>query len=148
MVVLGKAVRNAVISGRHEITKPMRKIQSIGQDIERWEVNEVQIPGTKIELSEAIFRHPRREHILWWEDGRGALANSPTAYIRGTSAWGKLGVAVTQMRKRPVTLYTGESWDNNVAVILPYDPAHLPAICLFCQSSAFIMLQSDGLTGK
>ena len=50
MVALGKAVKNAVISGRREITKPMRKTQSIGQDIERWEVSEVQIPGTKIAL--------------------------------------------------------------------------------------------------
>ena len=50
MVALGKAARNAVISGRREITKPMRKTPSIGQDIEGWDVNEVQIPGTKIEL--------------------------------------------------------------------------------------------------
>ncbi len=50
MVALGKAVRSAVISGRREITKPMRKTQSIGQDIEWWDVSEVQIPGTKIEL--------------------------------------------------------------------------------------------------
>jgi hypothetical protein len=49
MVARGKAVRNAVISGRRAITEPMRKIQSIGQDIEEWNVvNEVQIPGTKI----------------------------------------------------------------------------------------------------
>ena len=50
MVARGKAVRNAVISGRRAITKPMRKTRSIGQDIEGWEVNEVQIPDTKIEL--------------------------------------------------------------------------------------------------
>ena len=50
MVDLGKAVRNAVSSGHREIIKPMRKIQSIGRDIEGWDVNEVQIPGTKIEL--------------------------------------------------------------------------------------------------
>jgi hypothetical protein len=30
----GKAVRNAVSSGCHEITKPMPKTQSIGRDIE------------------------------------------------------------------------------------------------------------------
>ena len=50
MVGLGKVVRNAVISGRHAITKPMRRTPSIGQNIEGWDVNEVQIPGTKIEL--------------------------------------------------------------------------------------------------
>ena len=50
MVARGKAVSNAVISGRHESTKSMRKTLSIGQDIEGCEVNKVQIPGTKIEL--------------------------------------------------------------------------------------------------
>ena len=48
MAALGKAVRSAVSSGRHEMTKGMRKTRSIGQDIEWWwKVNEVQIPGTK-----------------------------------------------------------------------------------------------------
>ena len=48
MAARGKAVRSAVSSGRHEMTKGMRKTRSIGQDIERWwKVNEVQIPGTK-----------------------------------------------------------------------------------------------------
>ncbi len=51
MVVRGKAARNAVISGRREMTKPMRKTLSIGQDIEGWNaVHEAQISGTKIEL--------------------------------------------------------------------------------------------------
>jgi hypothetical protein len=34
MVARGKAVRNAAISGRREITKPMRKTPSTGRDIE------------------------------------------------------------------------------------------------------------------
>jgi hypothetical protein len=50
MVAPGKAVRSVVISGRPEMTKPMRKTPSIGQDIEGGDVSEVQIPGTKIEL--------------------------------------------------------------------------------------------------
>jgi hypothetical protein len=50
MVARGKAVKSAVISGHRESTKPMRKTRSIGRDIEGWEVNEVHIPGTKIEL--------------------------------------------------------------------------------------------------
>lgn len=54
-MVLGKAVRNAGISGRHVMTKRMRKIPSIGQNIERWERDEVHIPGTKIALERAIL---------------------------------------------------------------------------------------------
>src|SRR6266446_6396076 len=48
MAARGKAVRSAVSSGRHAITKGMRKTRLIGQNIEQWwQVNEVQIPGTK-----------------------------------------------------------------------------------------------------
>jgi hypothetical protein len=48
MAARGKAVSSAGRSGRHEITKGMRKTQSTGQDIERWwKVHEVQLPGTK-----------------------------------------------------------------------------------------------------
>jgi hypothetical protein len=46
---LGKRVRNAVSSGRRKSTKPMRNIRSMYRDIERRDVNEGQIPGTKIE---------------------------------------------------------------------------------------------------
>ena len=56
MAARGKAVSSAVSSGRHEITKGMRKIRSIGQDIEWWwKVNAVQIPGTKIALYRAFL---------------------------------------------------------------------------------------------
>jgi hypothetical protein len=56
MAVLGRAVRCAVSSGHHEITKGMRKTPSIGPDIERWwKVTEVQIPGTKNALYRAFL---------------------------------------------------------------------------------------------
>jgi len=56
MAALGRAVRSAVRSGRHEITKGMRKTPSIGPDIERWwKVTEVQIPGTKNALYRAFL---------------------------------------------------------------------------------------------
>ena len=37
----------------------------------------------------------------------------------------------------PVTLYSGELYDNNTAVIVPHDPDHLPAIWAFCSSPEF-----------
>ena len=78
-----------------------------------------------------------REHVVWWEDGRGTLSRDPGAYIRGERAWGKLGVAVSQMGDLPVTLYTGQLFDNNTAVILPKDEKDLPAIWTFCSSPEF-----------
>ena len=47
MGVRGNGVSNAGISGRHKITKSMRRTQSIGHGIEGWEGNEAQIPDTK-----------------------------------------------------------------------------------------------------
>jgi hypothetical protein len=41
------------------------------------------------------------------------------------------------MTSLPCTLYTGELFDNNTAVILPKDPAHLPAIWAYCSSPEF-----------
>lgn len=78
-----------------------------------------------------------REHVLFWEDGLGELGRSPSARIQGLSAWGKRGVAISQMCGLPVTRYTGEAWDNNTAVILPLHPRHLPAIWTFCSSLDF-----------
>jgi len=64
MAALGKAVRSAVSSGRHGITKGMRKTRSIGQDIEWWwKVNEVQISGTKNALYRAFLDSLRQNDL-------------------------------------------------------------------------------------
>ena len=56
MAARGKAVSSAVSSGRHEITKGMRKTRSIGQDIEWWwKVSAVHIPDTKNALYRAFL---------------------------------------------------------------------------------------------
>jgi hypothetical protein len=81
--------------------------------------------------------HGGREHILLWQHGRGDLATSSQARIQGLSSLGKMGVAVAQMRHLPCTLYSGDLFDNNTAVLVPVDPAHLPAIWAFCQSPEF-----------
>jgi len=64
MGVLGKAVSNAGISGRPETTKSMRKTPSIGQDIEGWEVHEVQIPGTQIEPQRPFLDTLEQEDVF------------------------------------------------------------------------------------
>ena len=56
---------------------------------------------------------------------------------RGRQAWGKQGIAVSSMGTFPVSLYSGDLFDNNLAVILPKDPNHLPAIWAFCSSPEF-----------
>lgn len=78
-----------------------------------------------------------REHVVFWGEGIGSLRDDPGATIRGRAAWGKRGVAVSQMGNLPVSIYTGEHFDNNTAVILPNDPEDLPAIWAYCSSAEY-----------
>ena len=41
------------------------------------------------------------------------------------------------MRHTPCTIYNGDLFDNNAALVFPHDPAHLPAIWCFCKSPEF-----------
>ena len=87
-----------------------------------------------------------REHILWWEGGRGRLHEFVSeqlgewgvgAWIRGVGLDDKRGIAISQMGSLPATIYTGELFDNNTAVILPKDPSDLSAIWAYCSSEEF-----------
>ncbi len=79
-----------------------------------------------------------REFVLLWENGSGELSRSSAARIQGLAGWGKHGVVVRQMGTLPATLYSGTSFDNNVAAIIPKNPDHLPAIWCYCSSAEFI----------
>ncbi len=79
-----------------------------------------------------------KEHILFWEDGYGKITEvcQKGATFRGMSAWGKFGVACSQINLA-VTLYQGEKFDNNTCVITPYDERNLAPIWVYCASSDF-----------
>jgi hypothetical protein len=102
---------------------------------------EIPLPHPDWALQQSTVNETRpyggREHIVFWENGSGALSQDPGAYIRGQRAWGKRGIAVSQMGKLPVSLYTGELFDNNTAVIVPRNMEELPAIWAFCSSPEF-----------
>jgi len=54
-----------------------------------------------------------------------------------SEAFGRRGIAVSQMSALPVSLYSGNRFDSNVAPIVPRDLAHLPAVWCFCKSPEF-----------
>ncbi len=78
-----------------------------------------------------------KEHVLCWEDGRGSLARSSAARVQGLEAWGKRGVAVSQMGALPVTLHSASAFDNNAAAVIPRREEHLPAIWCFLSSPEY-----------
>ena len=75
-----------------------------------------------------------KEHVLRWEEGRGALGRAPAARVQGLEAWDRYGVAASQMRALPVTLLTASAFDNNTAAIIPATAEALPAIWSYCSS--------------
>jgi hypothetical protein len=86
-----------------------------------------------------------REHALLWEGGRGRLEEFARenrerlhdSHRRGNEAWGHRGIVVSAMGDLPVTLYTGELFDNNVGVISPASEDLLAPLWHFCASDEF-----------
>lgn len=78
------------------------------------------------------------ENVLLWEKGTGRLSQNPKAVIRGRSIHGNSkGVVVTQTRSLPVTRYTGNFFDNNVAIIILEDEQFLDALWCYCSSAEY-----------
>ncbi len=86
---------------------------------------------------EATKPYGGRSLVIWWNQDLTASVAAGQAFVRGENAWGKKGIACRQMRDLSATLYTGEVFDTNAAVIVPTDPADLPAIWAFCSSESF-----------
>lgn len=86
-----------------------------------------------------------REGILLWDGGNGELRKFGQLMVkqlhnvdrRGQEAWSHRGIAISQMRELCATLYTGEKFDTSVAVLIPRNPEHLPALWAFCSSDCF-----------
>ncbi len=81
-----------------------------------------------------------REELLHWQGGRGGIhrlrEDGAAVVITGLDAWGRKGVVVNRMNLG-VTMYGGDAFDTGVAVLVPREPKHLPALWAFCSSSEF-----------
>jgi hypothetical protein len=79
-------------------------------------------------------------NLYFWQEGKGILHDlykQGIAILAGGLAWRKKGVLVSQIGQLPVSLYLGTLYDQNSAVIVPKDSAHLSAIWAFCSSPEF-----------
>ena len=103
-----------------------------------WEMFQGAVPAT--------MHYGGREQIVLWEGGKGTLYefvasklgySGVGAWLRGADAWGKRGIAVSQMTNLACSVYTGELYDENTAAVIPSDGKVLPAIWAFCESGQF-----------
>ena len=78
--------------------------------------------------------------VIYWQNFEGILSERQKkgeSYVRGWSAFGNKGILVSQTGSLSVSLYNGEYFDNNCAVILPSKLEILPAVWCFCSSIEF-----------
>lgn len=104
-----------------------------------WELPE-KIVGWEFQQStvEDIEPFGGREHVFLWDDGKGPLASSEQARVQGLEAIGNCGVAVSQMNKLPVTLFTGDFFDNNCSALVVRDNKNWSAVWSYCASEEYL----------
>jgi N-6 DNA Methylase len=88
-----------------------------------------------------------RTNIIKWEDGVGEIyflveemrkaGYTSGIWKAGTQVWGKHGVFVGLMGSLNVSLYSGTSFDNNSAVLIPKIESNLSALWAYCSSPQF-----------
>lgn len=97
-----------------------------------WEFHQSSVSTTNL--------YTGRSNILLWENGKGSLskyAEMGLASLQGSDAWRKMGIVVSLIGNLPVTIYNGDYFDNNCAVVWPFEANHLDAIWSFCSSNEF-----------
>lgn len=89
-----------------------------------------------------------RSLLLLWNDGK-SLSQEPQAVIRGMKAIGQMGVCINRTASLAPTLYLGEFFDQNGAVIIPRNQADLRALWCFATSPSYASAVRglDGNTG-
>lgn len=102
-----------------------------------WEVPETNATWRYFQTpAPSIHPHAGRDGILRWNAGAGDL--HVVGQIKGTSAWGKQGIAVRLMGELPATLYDGDVFEQSSAVLVPDSPSDIVSLWCYCTSSEFL----------
>lgn len=115
-----------------------------------WEIPKVGGAWTYFHrTSEKSEEFAGRYLALRWECGIGALAAETGAAIRGLDCRGQVGVLVHRMSSLPATIYSGEIFDQNGAVLQPASNEHLSALWCYLSSPQYALnvRKLDGKVG-
>jgi hypothetical protein len=78
--------------------------------------------------------------LIYWQNFKGILSErqkTGESYVRGWAAFGKKGVLISPTGNINSSIYNGELFDNNCAVILPENDIYLAPIWCYCSSPEF-----------
>jgi hypothetical protein len=107
--------------------------------IKVWEaINSERVEWELFQLpTDNLCHYSGRDSIIRWEKGQGSLSKSKQARIQGVDAWNKNGIAVRLTMPCPVTLYTGDFYDQSSAALIPKSNEHLISIWEYAKSDFF-----------
>ena len=94
-----------------------------------WEITDYQRWKPMLSTVNDTQHYSGMESVVNWSSGGSDLAR-----LQGISAWGKRGIAVSQMRSLPVAIYSGACFDSNLSALPVKETKCLPAVWCFCSS--------------
>lgn len=98
-----------------------------------WEAASIVSPWKLLQSTvEGTSTYGGRESMIHWEHDGALMARR-----QGLGAFGRKGVAVSQMRDLPVTIYTGEIFDSNAAAVIPKRVDHLLPLWVYLCDPTF-----------
>ena len=102
-----------------------------------WELEAFQTYAFWQSTGEATQHFSGKQKVLKQNAEFREAVDAGSAFVRGTEAWNKRGIVVSQMGSLPVALYGGEAFDTNCAVIVPNSEEDLGAIWEYCSSKEY-----------
>ena len=75
--------------------------------------------------------------VVYWCNGVGPMSQISGSRITGQKVWGKSGVLISQMQMLPTTLFRGELFDDNSAVVVPKEISNLKVLWVFLSSDNY-----------
>jgi len=99
-----------------------------------WEIPRAREPWRKYQSTpNGVDHFSGMSALLRWTNNGEDLARK-----QGEFAWGKRGVAISQMRRLPFSYYVGDIQDSNVNVIVPKKAELLLSIVAFVTSKTYV----------
>lgn len=78
-----------------------------------------------------------KSNVIFWQSGNGVLHKSSGSRIQGLESLEQMGIAISSMSVLKASLNLKSTFDNNTAVIIPFNENLLLPIWCFCSSHEY-----------
>ncbi len=133
-VLLSMSMINRLLGDYSEVPQGIKSGDDNRFRFMNWELSKMY--GWKLYQStpstEELTYYSGLEYIIRWDNDGSNLARR-----QGEYAWGKRGIAISQMSLMPWSLYTGVIQDSNINVVIPICMAQLLPIGCYTTSPEF-----------